>query len=115
MANTSNKPTVLAVEFYRTIVVVHFTSGYWTYCKNAYKYKHQGTTHINWAINWIKKYWVDRFMVAQNKLIQAWLVEKIVNKWAYGWWMDRWMLRYSEWTTPAKRDYVFTKPVWLFA
>ena len=115
MANTSNKPTVLAVEFYRTIVVVHFTSGYWTYCKNAYKYKHQGTSHINWAINWIKKYWFDRFMIAQNKLIKAWLVEKIVNKWAYGWWMDRWMLCYSEWTTPAKRDFIFTKPQGLFA
>ena len=54
-------------------------------------------------------------MIAQSKLIQAGLVEKIENKWAYGWWMDRGMLRYSEWVNPVKRDAIFTKPQGLFA
>ena len=115
MTNSSNKPTVKTVEIYRTIVVVHFDCGYWTPRTNAYKYEHQWTTHIDWAVSWLKKNWVSGFLIAQSKLIQAWLVKKIVNKWAYGWWMDRWMLRYSEWSTPAKRDYIFTRPEGLFA
>lgn len=113
--SNANRPVVKVVEFYRTIAVVHFICGYWTEKTTAFKYDRQWTTHIEWAKKWIKKFWVKDFLKAQSRLIQAWLVHKIENKWTFGWWMDRWMLVYSEWTTPAKRDAIFVAPQGLFA